>query len=812
MEELLQDLRYCCRSLWKSPGFTAVALLTLGIGIGANAAIFSYVDGVFLRPLAYPDADRMVRVTERPPRGGTFRISTLNYLDLERQTSVFECIAAQQWGFVALTGIEIPIEVPSERVRARFFDVFKIRPVLGRTFVEGEDQPGRDHVAVISHAFWVSPFGSDPKIIGRSILLNGEPYTVIGVMPAGAFDLTATRIWRPLAFTNGDMTRDARWYNAWAKLKQGVTLEQARAQLNALALRNAHDFPDADKGWGFAVDSFRSILVEGDVKRSLWLLMAAVGMVLLIACANLTNLTLARGVAREREVAVRAALGAGRWRLVRQFLTESLLLALGGGALGLLVAYGSLVSLKTVIPENYLPPSTYVSMDGRILVFVLALAVLTAVIFGLYPAIKASRPNLIQSIKEGGIGTSTGGSSRGIRAALVVAEVALAFVLLSGAGLLIRSFMRLQQVDTGFDATNVITAWLPFYPKHFASEAEFKVYLRRITDRIGALPGVRDVALTTAIPMQGWGYGMRFQIVGRKPADEAHKPGCYFKMVSPSYFRALGMRLVRGRFLGPNDLSGAAPATVINQTMAKKFFGDEDPIGQQILVAKIEFDKDEPGAEIPWGIVGVVADEKLRGLSAENDQSPGMYVTTDQSPQTYQAVIIRTATDPKTLERAIPIALMDVDRNQTVQMMATLEEIKAKSVGEQRLHSLVLGVFAGVALLLAAIGLYGVISYSLLQRTREIGIRAALGASSANIRWLMLRSGLSLAAAGLLIGFAGSLAAAQVLSSLLFGVGRHDAVTLLSVVSVLGAMALLASYIPARRATRINPIIALRYE
>jgi len=812
MSDLLQDLRFGFRSLRRSPGFAIVALLTIAVGIGANTAIFSYIDGVLLRPLPYPDADRMVRILEKPPRGGTYRDSTLNYLDWEKQNTVFEYLCASQWSFIALTGIDLPVQVPSERVRTHFFNVFPDKTMLGRTFVDGEDQLGRDHVTVLSHSFWVSQFASDPKIIGRTILLDGDPYTVIGVMRAGNFDLTLTKLWRPMAFSTDEMSRDYRWFSAWATLKPGVTLEQARVQMDALAMRTAHDFPDADKGWGVAVDSLESIRVGSDKKQSLLLLMAAVGMVLLIACANLANLTLSRGVAREREIAVRAAIGAGRWRLVRQLLTESLLLSVVGCALGVGVAFGGLAGLKMVIPENYLPPNTYVAMDGRILAFVIALALLTGLAFGLYPAIKASRPDLNHSIKQGGIGASAGRSSRGLRSALVVVEVSLAFVLLCGAGLLIRSFFKLQQVDTGFDSTNVVTAWLPISPKRFTDVTQLTTYLHQIVDRVGAMPGVRDVALTSAGPMQGWGYGMYFQIVGKKAPDPAKRPVCYFKMVSPSYFRALGMHLKRGRFLSEHDVNGAAPAGVINETMAKKYFGNEDPVGQHLLIGQIQFGKGEPGTDIPWEVVGVVADEKLAGLSAENDKSPGVYVPIEQSPQIYQGLVIRTVNDVRLLERALPVALHEIDSNQTLLQLETLDDTKARSVGEQRLRSVLLGVFGGMALLLSAMGLYGVISYSVVQRTREIGIRTALGATSGNILWIVLRSGLTLTAIGLVIGFAGSLGVAQALSPMLFEVGKYDPVTLCLVVAVLTGMTVLASYIPARRATRVSPIVALRDE
>jgi putative ABC transport system permease protein len=812
VNEFLQDARFGLRTLLKSPGFALVALATIGIGIGANAAIFSVVDGVLLRATPYTEADRMVRVLEKPPGGGRNGISTLNFLDWEKENTVFAYMTPQHWAPVSLSGIETPRQVASEQVGVHFFDVFQAAPLLGRLFLPGEDQVGHDHVAVISHAFWQSQFGADPGIVGRTITLDREPFTVIGVLPAGTFDLTATKLWRPLTFLPGNMTRDFHWFGAWALLKPGVTFEQARVQMDALAIRIAHDFPKSNKGWGIGLDPFTSILVGSDVRVSLYVLMGAVGMVLLIACANLANLTLARGVSREREVAIRAALGAGRGRLLRQFLTESLLLAVGGGAVGLVFAYGGMAAIKRAMPDGTIPANRHVDIDARVLVFVLALSLVTGVLFGLLPALKATRPNLTNPLKQAGGGASPGQASARFRASLVVVEVALAFILLVGSGLLIRSFFRIQKVDTGFDATNVVTAYLPIAPRRFPMADEFKLYLRRIEDAVAAAPGVRDVAVTSALPLQGWGYGMPFQVVGDKARDVANRPDCFFKMVGPSYFRTIGMRLEKGRFLGEHDIKGAPPAALINETMAKTYFKDRDPIGRRILVEEIAFADTKLGPEIPWEVVGVVADEKVENLGSSGANDPGVYVTMDQSPQTYQAIVVRGKTDSVQLQRAIRDAIRSVDKDQVVDSMKTLEEIKSESVAGERFRSMLMAIFAGVALVLSAVGLYGVISYSVLQRTREIGIRAALGAHAGSIFKLILRSGMALTALGLLLGVAGALALAQVLSSMLFDVGTYDPATFIAVALVLAAVALLACVIPARRAMRVNPIVALRYE
>lgn len=812
MNEIFQDLRFGLRTLFKSPGFALVALATLGIGIGANAAIFSIVDGVLLKPSPFKEIDRMVRILEKPPGGGRNGISTLNYLDWEKQNTAFEYMAAQRWGTVSLTGVETPIQIPCEQVRVHFFDVFQGAARIGRTFAPGEDEVGRDHVAVISNSFWVSQFGSDPAILGRTMILDMEPYTIIGVLPAGRFDLTATKIWRPLSFRPENMTRDFHWFGAWGLLKRGVTLEQARTQMDALAIRIAHDYPKSNKGWGIGIDSFASTVVGDDLRQSLYVLMGAVGMVLLIACANLANLTLARGISREREVAIRAAIGAGRWRLVRQFLTESLLLSVGGGALGMALAYAGLAVMKNTMPDGTIPPNLEVAMDGRVLVFVIGLSVVTGILFGIVPAFKATKTDLTNSIKQGGLGASPGHSSKRFRGSLVVAEVALAFALLAGSGLLIRSFFRMQTVDTGFDSTNVVAANLPISDTRFKTAAEFNLYVHQISEAVAAVPGVRDVSLTSALPLQGWGYGMPFQVAGDKPLDVANRPDCFFKMVGPTYFHTLGIHLAKGRLLDEHDVKGAPPVAVINETMAKKYFANSNPVGKRILVEEIVFAATKLGSEIPWEVVGVVADEKVGDLGSDNKYSPGMYVSIDQSPQTYQAIVVRGKTESTLLQRSIRDAIHGVNKDQVIDGMKTLEQIKVESVAGQRFRSILMGIFAAVALTLAAIGLYGVISYSVVQRTREIGIRTALGANPANIRGLVLRSAMTLTGLGLVLGVAFALGLAQFLSSMLFNTAKYDLITFAGVAGVLALVSLVACLIPARRAMRVNPIIALRYE
>jgi putative ABC transport system permease protein len=526
---------------------------------------------------------------------------------------------------------------------------------------------------------------------------------------------------------------------------------------------------------------------------------------------NLANLTLARGTVREREIAIRFSLGAGRWRVVRQLVTESVVLSIAGGAFGVAVGYATMAGLRAAVPRFALPPEANVTMDSRVLLFALAVSVLTGILFGLAPALQVTRSNLAGSIKEGGRGMSSGGFRQKIRGALAVSEIALAFVLLTAAGLLMRSFFQILRVDPGFDSTNVITAGLPIPEKRFPEPAQLNAYLHQIVTSLQALPGVRDVALTSALPMQGWGYGMPFQIANRPFVDRANRKGCFFKMVSPSYFHSLGMRVQKGRVLTERDTKGAPPVAVINATMVRKYFANEDPIGQRILVQEIVPGKAQLGPEIPWEIIGVVADEKVGNLDDRND-NPGMYVSNEQSPVIFQAIVIRASTDTSRLPQAIRRAVQAIDKDQPVTEMKTLDQIKSESMAPDRLGSMLLGVFAGIATLLAAIGIYGVISYSVAQRTHELGIRSALGASSASLLGLVLRGGLIMAGIGLAAGFVGAVGLTRLMESLLFGVGARDPVTILIVAAVLGVVALLACYIPAYRATKVDPVTALRYE
>jgi putative ABC transport system permease protein len=811
MNALMQDVRYGLRTLRQSPGFTLVAILTLAVGIGANTAIFSFVDAILLRPLPYADADAIVRVLEKPPGGTRNGISALNYLDWKSQNTVFSAMAAQTGGSVSLSGIAEPVLLHGARVGPDYFRVFGIRPVLGRTFTADEDQLGKERVAILSHRLWETQFGADPGILHRKLVLDGLPYEVIGVLPAGGvFDQAYAQIWRPLAFEPSNLTRDFHWMSSFARLKPGVTLQQVRAQMDGIGAQIAVQYPASNKGWGVTVERYADILVGQDLRRSVWIMMAAVGMVLLIGCANLANLTLARGASREREVAVRASLGAGRWRLIRQFLTESVLLAVSGGLAGVALGYAVMKLLMLALPPYSLPREVQVTMDLRVLLFALAVSLITGIVFGLAPALQAARPKLAAVMKEGGRGSSPGGARRRIRSALVVAEVALAFVLLSGAGLLIRSFEQLMQVNAGFNIDNVITAGLPISNKKIPDADRLNERYREIAARVGALPGVRNVALTSVLPLEGWSYGMPFQIAGQPVVDRAHRPACFFKIVSPTYFATLGIQLKQGRALSEQDRKGAPAVTVVNETFAKRFFKKQNPIGQRILIQEIVPGQTKLGPEIPWQVAGLIADEKISGLN-DND-SPGVYVSNEQSPLYDMTLVVRTALNPLTLDHGMREAIHEIDKDQPLTDVRTLVQVREESVASDKLQARLLGIFAAAAMILAAIGIYGVIAYAVTQRTHEIGIRAALGASTRNLLRMVLTGGMTLAALGLAIGLVGSLAVTRLMSGLLFGVTPRDPLTLGAAAVLLAIVSLLACWIPARRAARIDPAIALRYE
>jgi predicted permease len=810
---VLQDFRYALRVLRKSPGFTVVAVLTLALGIGANTAIFSFVDAVLLKPLPYPHPERIVSMWEKAPAFDYNPISTLNFVDWERQNRCFQFLSAIARDTVTLTGSGSPEELNVDKVSASYFKVLGVVAALGRTFAESEDEVGNDREVVLSNRIWRSRFGGDPNVVGRKITLDAKNYTIIGVLPANSeFDRTWAVMWLPLAFTPANMTRNYHWLYAIARLEPGATLKQARDQMDTIGARIAALYPDSNKGVGVTVDPYIDQVVQPELRRSLWVLLAAVGAVLLIGCANVANLTLARGTEREREMAIRSALGAHRLRLIRQLLTESISLGILGGVVGLAMGNAFMHGMKLWLPPDLLPPEANVHMDHGVLLLTMVVGILTGILFGLAPALSGTQPDLAGSLKEGGR-TTAGLTRHRMRTALVVAEVALSFVLLAGASLLIRSFDRLASINPGVDTTNVLAMDLPMPLTEFTNSTTLTNYLTEITENVRSVPGVRDAAITDRPPMEGFANGAPFLIEGREYIPYSQRPVCGFKVVGPSYFDTVGMRLWKGRGLEESDVADAPPVTVINETMAKTYFKGEDPIGKRILIRQLVFGKPGRGPEIPWQVVGVVKDEKVGGkvFSLDGD-IPVVYVTFYQSPGTHNSLVVRAAMNPLLLSGSIEQAIWKVNKNQAAANVETLEEIKTQSVEPARLRTMLLAIFAGIAVSLAAIGIYGVVSYSVAQRVHEMAIRLALGASPGGLLRLVIGKAMLMVLVGLALGGAAALALRRVLANLLYDTSPTDPVTLAAAGALLAAVALLACYIPARRAMRVDPMVALRYE
>jgi putative ABC transport system permease protein len=810
VETLFADLRYAVRHLRANRGFTAIAIITLALGIGANAAIFSLVDAVLLRPLPYPQPEKIVTVSEKNPFGIRNSISTLNFLDWKEQNRSFQFLSAIANDTVTLTGSDRPQQLNVQRVSPSYFKALGVGATLGRTFALDEDHVGKDQVVVLSDGIWRSRFGGDPKVVGRDITLDSKNYKIIGVLPSGTFDRTWAVMWLPLTFSHADMTRNYHWLFAIARLEPRVTLEKARAKMDTIGAGIAALYPDSNKGWGVTVDPYIDQVVAPQLRRSLWVLLAAVGAVLLIGCANLANLTLARGTDREQEIAIRSALGASRLRLIRQLLTENMFVGVLGGLAGLALGDALMHGIKLWLPASVLPPEANVHMDYGVFLFTMAIGFLTGILFGLAPALSSTHPYLTGSLKEGGR-TTVGLTHRRMRTALVLAEVAMSFVLLAGASLLIRSFNRLASVNPGVDTTNVVAMDLPMPATQFTNSTTLTNYLSEVTENVRNVPGVRDAAITDRPPMEGYANGAPFLIEGQPSLPYSQRPICGFKIVGPSYFSTVGMRLLKGRGLEESDVAEATPVTVINETMANTFFKGEDPIGKHILVSQLVLGKRARGADIPWQVVGVVKDEKVTGkvLSGIGEDMPVIYVTFYQSPGTRNSMVVRAA-NPMLLISLIERAIWKVNTDQAVENVETLEEIKSQSVAPDRVRTVLLSIFAGIAVLLTAVGIYGVVSYSVAQRAREMAIRLTLGASRGDLLKLVIGKAMLMVLAGLALGAVASLALTRVLASLLYDTSPTDRMTWGVAGALLVAVALLACYFPAWRVAKVAPLTTLR--
>jgi putative ABC transport system permease protein len=801
LETFLQDLRYGLRSLRKKPGFTLTAVIALALGIGANSALFSVINGVLLRSLAYRDADSIVMVWEKNFQRGRSQnsVSPANFLDWKKQSASFEQFAASWDTRVNLTSGGEPEEIQVQRVSADFFSVLGVPPRLGRSFVHEEDVAGGNLVVVLSHELWQSRFGGNPTIVGQSITASGRTFIVVGVMPPGFHFLnTQVQAWIPLALDPAnDWRKQGRYLRSVARLKSGVTIQQAQAELDGIAKRLEQDYPDYNKGWGANLVPMHEQIV-GDIRPVLLVLLAAVAFVLLIACANVANLLLSRAASRQKELALRAALGAGRTRLIRQMLTESVLLAVMGGALGVFLAYWGIQLLLALAPDN-IPRLNEITIDPRVLIFTLAISLLTGLIFGLVPALQSSRPDLSDALKEGARGSS--GGSRLFRNLFVVAEMALALVLLVGAGLMLRSFFQLHQVKTGFDTDRVLTMRVQLPTAKYQQPAQRAEFFKRAQERLAALPGVKSVGAISFLPLTGLASSTSFNLATQPDLPPSESPGTEVRAITPGYFAAMGIPLLKGRSFDERD-GADSRVLVINETLARKYFPGENPIGQRLIVNWDPKVADE--------IVGVVGDVKETALAEE--ANPAIYWPHPREPYQFMTFVLRSAIDPAPLSATATKEIHALDPDQPVADIRTLDQVVAKSIARPRFNALLLAIFAGVALVLASVGIYGVMNYSATQRTQEIGIRMALGAKPGDILRLVVGHGMKLTLAGIVIGVIASLALTRVMANLLFGVTATDLPTFVAVSVILTTVALVANYIPARRATRLNPVIALRYE
>lgn len=806
-ETLLQDLRYAARVLRKSPGFTFFAVLTIALALGANAAIFSLVDGVLLKPTSYPNPERIVQIWEKPPGYLRNGVSGGNYRDWAKFSHSFEAMAALTGGSMSFSGGGEPRSLHAQTVSAPYFDVFGARAALGRTFARGEDEAGKEKVVVLTNRLWQGVFGGDPEVVGRQVSLNGSSYTVIGVLPGGTeYDRGWPDLFVPLVLAP-DAARNYHYLSVIARLRAGVTIEQARSEMETLATHIANLYPAVGKtGWSATVDRYLDRLVGQQMRSTLVILMSAVLAVLLIGCANLANLLMARSTLRAREIALRMALGAGRGRMVRMLLTESLLLSIVGAVLGIGLGAGLLRWIQSVLPPYYFPTESSIALDGRALVFLAAATVLTGIAFGLAPAIQASRSNTAESLKEGGRG---GSGSRGkfmARQSFVAVQVAMAFILLTGGGLLMRSLHRLLNVDIGFNETGVVAAYLPQDRQAKAEADQLIHYANRVVEEAHSMPGVQEAALASALPMQGWGDGMPFHFPGK--ARENRSIG--FKVVTPGYFPALRLRLIAGRILNEQDIASGPRVIVVNDSFVRSYMKDQNPIGQRIVANRLLPSRREIGEEVSWEIVGVVSSEKSNGLDSATDD--GCYAAFAQVPVIGLGVVARGSGDPSVLIKSLQAAIWRVDRNQVLDRPMTVAQMKEEMVMNRRLPALLLGGFAVLALLLACAGIYGVLSFVTARRTQEMGIRAAMGATRGDLMKLVVGGGSMPVLAGLAAGFLGALGLARFLQSMLFATSVMDALTLFSVSALFLSVALAACILPAWRAARVDPMSALRQE
>jgi putative ABC transport system permease protein len=805
METLLQDLRYTVRVLLKKPAFTAIVVLALAIGIGANTAIFSVVNAILLRPLPYKNFDRISMIWMDNPKLGVAEDwhSYPNYVDYKQQNQVYEDMAAFNNRSFNLTGVGDPVRILGAWNTASLFSVLGVEPSMGRVFTEEEEEPGKDLVVVLSNGLWRSRFGSNPNAIGQAISMNGANRIVIGVMPPGfSFPDKRTEVWVPLALSpQRKQARSVISYKAVGRLKPGVSMAQARADMGAIANRLDEQYSQSDYGVNLVLLRDQETRT---VKPALLVLLGAVAFVLLIACANVANLLLARAAIREREIAIRLALGARRWRIVRQLLTESAVLGLVGGAAGLLLAVWGLNVLVALSPGD-IPRFDQAGIDGRVLAFTLTVSLLTGLVFGLVPSLQASKPDLNNTLKEGGRGTTGGAGGLRVRNLLVVSEIALSLVLLVGAGLLIRSFMRLQQFDLGFNPNNLATMRIQLPGTKYREPAQVDAFYKQLFERIESVPGVKSVGAISDVFLTDTPNSTNFSIEGRPVPIGADSIEVPLDSVSPGYFRAMGIPLLSGREFDDRDVRDSTPVVIVNETFVRRFFADEEPLGKRFVYG-------QPGPDNNnWiTIVGVVGDMRRTGF--DRPVRPETFLPQSQNPSGTLTIVARSAGDPVALSNTLRSEVWAIDNDQSVYDLKSMDQTLSEMSSQRRFNMLLLGIFAALALTLAAVGIYGVMSYSVAQRTHEIGVRMALGARGTDVLGMVVRRGMVLAFAGIGAGLIGAAALTRLLSSLLYGVSATDPLTFVVIPIVLAAVALGACFVPARRATKVDPMVALRYE
>ncbi len=803
LASIWQDARYGMRLLIRRPGFSAIVVGTLAIGIGANTAIFSVVDGVLLRPLPYPHPDRLVRVWEDKPSKGFSRnvVNPFNFLDWRNRSQSFMQMAAIDSGSSNLTGAGGPVAVPDMRVSPEFFSILGISAYFGRTFVPEEGRPEHSDSVILSYPLWQTHFGGDRGVLGRIITVDGSPCTVVGVMPPGfAFPNIEADIWTPLPLARSKEWETGRFLGVIARLKPGISVEKAQEDMTRVAAQLAEDRPDYDKGWTAEVVPFLED-ATASVRAPLLVLLIAVGFVLLVACANLANLLLMRGTQRLPEIAVRAALGAGRIRLIQQLLSEALVLAMAGWVAGILVAYAALRGLLAIVPaDNALPRMEAIHLDARVFLFSFAIALLTTLLFGVIPALRVARGNMQGDLKSGSSRTGVG-VNRGFRYAFVITEIGLSLLLLAGAGLMLRSFAHLLAVNPGFATDHVLTMNLFLSPAKFNEPAKRGRYVDQLLNEIRNVPGVRAAGSVHFLPMTGMMSGSCFYRLG-DPLVPSSSPGANFLVVTSGYLGAMRIPLLAGRDFEPRDTFDSRSVALINHAFAAKYFAKQNPIGQKLNICWT--------VKSPATIVGVVSDARQTDLQTQ--PQPTIMLDNSQAAMYFANLTVRTREDPHRMTRSVVAAIHRINPDQAVSNLRTMDDVLSNSVARPRLQLILLATFAAIAVLLAALGVYGVLSYSVVQRMQEIGIRVAVGATATDVLYLILKEGMLLLAIGAGTGLATTLLLTRLLKSLLFEVQPGDPVTLIFVTGILIAVAFAAMLIPARRALQVDPAIALRYE